>query len=274
MKSAIGIPRPLLRYHGGKWILGKWISTYLPKHRVYVEPYCGAASVLLNKERSYAEVLNDLDQEIVNLFRVMRSSETANQLVQLLHFTPFSRVEFLESYEIVIDDPVEQARRTIIKAFMGFGSNAIHRRSGFRADSNRSGTTPAHDWANYAKSLPYIVDRLRGVVVENKPALDIVKQFNRGDCLLYVDPPYVKSTRDKGKDYTFEMSDEDHEELCDRLLETDSMVVLSGYQNEIYAEKLNRWVCVMKQSLADGARPRTECLWLSPSVSYQLQAAA
>ena len=114
--------RPILRYHGGKWILAPWIISHFPPHRVYVEPFGGAASVLLRKPRSYAEVYNDLDREIVSLFRVAR--ERGEELRRALELTPFARQEYLEAWH-PSDDPLEQARRTVIRAYMGFASAAV-----------------------------------------------------------------------------------------------------------------------------------------------------
>jgi len=140
--------RPVARYHGGKFLLRWWIVAHLPPHRVYTEDYGGAASVLMAKARSYGEVYNDLDGEMVNVFEVLRDDALAARLEKLVRLTPFSRVEFRRSYEAAAD-PVERARRTLVRSFMGFGSaahNSDHR-TGFRANSNRSGTTPARDWA-------------------------------------------------------------------------------------------------------------------------------
>jgi DNA adenine methylase len=152
MRGATAAPkRPLVRYHGGKWKLAPWILRHLPAHRVYVEPFGGGGSVLLQKARSYAEVYNDLDGEIVNLFRVARDNGEA--LASAVELTPFARVEFAQAYE-PSGDPLEQARRTLIRAFMGFGSaGASGQVTGFRANSNRSGTTPAHDWMNFPAHL-------------------------------------------------------------------------------------------------------------------------
>lgn len=156
--------RPVLRYHGGKWILAPWIISHFPTHRVYTEAFGGAASVLMRKPRSYGEVYNDLDGEIVGLFRILRG-ERSGELLSLLRLTPFSRVDFLESYE-PSDDALEQARRTVVRSFMGFGSGAASgNKTGFRANSNRSGTTPAHDWANLPTSLAAVAERLQGVTL-------------------------------------------------------------------------------------------------------------
>jgi len=207
--------RALLRYHGGKFRLAPWIISHFPPHRVYVEPFGGAANVLLQKERSYAEVYNDLDDEVVTLFRVLRDPVTAGALISLLRVTPFARVEYRSSFELS-DDPVESSRRLIVRSLMGFGSNSINRMvsSGFRSNSNRSGTTPAHDWMNYPDALAGIIGRLSGVVIEHDDALSVVARFDVPDCLFYVDPPYPHSTRTTaGKGYTHEMTDDEHRKL-------------------------------------------------------------
>jgi DNA adenine methylase len=268
--------RPLLRYHGGKWNLADWIISHFPPHRVYVEPYGGAASVLLSKERSYGEVYNDLDGEIVNLFRMVR--EHPKRLMRMLAWTPFSRNEYRNAFEIV-EDPVEMARRMIIRSFMGFGSNAINRavKSGFRANSNRSGTTPAHDWANYPPNVRRIARRLRGVVIENRPAAEIIAQHDSSETLFYLDPPYVHATRaldimhgDHG--YAHEMSNDEHRTLAEQLRGVGGMVVLSGYHGELYDELYEGWERVERGALADGASPRIEVLWLNATAWKALEA--
>lgn len=253
------VRRPIMRYHGGKFLLADWIIGHFPPHRVYVEPFGGAASVLLKKERSYAEIYNDLDGEVVNLFKVCRDNGSALQ--EALEMTPFSRTEFLESYKQNAD-PLEQARRTVLRSFLGFCSAAASGRpTGFRASSNRSGTTPAHDWQNFPDALPAIINRLRGIVIENRDAIELVQYHSNEETLIYVDPPYVASTRDKGSDYRHEMNEQQHRELLDVLQESKAMIALSGYESKLY-ETLG-WKCVKKDALADGARPRVECLYLN-----------
>lgn len=256
--------RPILRYHGGKWLLAPWIIDNLPEHRVYVEPFGGAASVLLRKERSYAEIYNELDGEVVNLFSVVR--DRGLELKRALELTPFARQEFVMSYERS-DDPIEQARRTVIRSFMGFGSAAASgSMTGFRANSNRSGTTPAHDWRNYPEALDAIIERLRGVCIENRPAIDVMMAHDGEQTVHYVDPPYVLSTRHKaanGKGYKFEMTDADHEALAEVLHGLKGAVVLSGYDCELYGALYSDWHMVERAAFADGARARTEVLWIS-----------
>lgn len=274
--------RPVLRWHGGKWRLASWIIGHFPAHRVYVEPYGGAASVLLRKPRSYAEVYNDLDGEAVNLFRVLRHKARADQLLKLLALTPFAREEFADAMRDKPSDDVERARQLIVLSFQGFGSNAHARRStGFRSATTRSGTTPAFDWAGYPHALAEVIDRLRGVVIESRPAMQVMAKHDGPETLHYVDPPYIWATRSDAKGhhpkwqgYNHELTDADHRELLTFLRGLRGHVVLSGYRHPIYDEALSDWRVSTKESLADGARPRTEVLWLNPAAAAALNGAS
>lgn len=254
--------RPLLRWHGGKWILAPWIISLMPSHKVYVEPFGGAASVLMRKPRSYAEVYNDLDDDVVNLFRVLRSDRAA-ELIHLLKLTPFASVEFFCAYHKT-DDELERARRLVIRSFMGFGSNGVHQKTGFRSNSNRSGTTPARDWGNYPDGLAAIVERLRGVVVMNRDAKEVMSAHDGPETLHYVDPPYLFSTRaDASHDYAHELTDADHVSLIAFLRTLMGKVMLSGYPCHLYDDALPGWRRVERRALADGAKARTEVLWMN-----------
>lgn len=259
--------------------------------------------MLLRKKRSYAEVYNDLDGEVVNLFRVTRGAGA--ELKRVLALTPFAREEYQAAW-VPSDDPIEQARRTVIRSFMGFGSAAVTmgRRNGskggqpgtgFRSNSNRSGTTPAHDWRNFAgtgfrtytgesdgrrnrhtlpcgdwvtygAALDPIIERLRGIVIENKDAIEVMKTHDGEKTLHYVDPPYVSSTRDAGVDYRHEMSDQQHVALAAFLKTVTGMVVVSGYACDLYDGLFSSWSRVEREAMADGARKRIEVLWLSPNI--------
>lgn len=269
--------RPIVRYHGGKWLLAPWIIGHLPPHRVYVEPFGGGGSVLLRKPRSYAEVYNDLDGEIVNVFRVTR--DHGDELIRALELTAFARDEFELSYEPSVA-PIEQARRTIARSFQGFGSAAVcGEKSGFRSNSNRSGTTPAQDWRNYPAAIVHTIERLRGVVIENRDAREVMQMHDGEDTVHYVDPPYVWDTRSRGnkyckKGYKHEMTDSDHETLAEFLRTLRGAVVLSGYRCPLYDRLYEGWYRVDRQAHADGARDRVESLWLSAGNHHQLFASA
>ncbi len=277
--------RPVLRYHGGKWRLAPWIISHFPEHRVYVEPFGGAASVMLQKSRSYAEIYNDLDSEVVNVFRALRNSEAAQELERLIRLTPFSRDDFEAAYT-PSEDSIEQARRTILKAFAGHGSDSIHRgkasdlgmftrvcqwkaNTGFRSDSNRSGTTPAHDWKHYPEQIVRFWERLQGVVIENRPALKVITQYDYPDALIYADPPYVlEARRDSRHGYRHEMSNDNHRELAEVLHAVQGMVIISGYSSQLYDQELySDWRrCERHNRTLGNGDGATEVLWFSANV--------
>lgn len=264
------ITRPALRYHGGKWVLAPWIIANMPPHQIYVEPFGGGASVLLRKARAYAEVYNDIHGEVVNLFRVLR--DHGAELRRRAELTPFSREEYRASFGYA-SDPIERARHLLVRSFMGFGSNSVNRvvNSGFRGKSKRSGTTPAHDWMHFPDALQAITARLRGVVIENRPAADVIASNDGDDVLFYCDPPYVAETRTRGAGrgaragYVHEMADNDHRDLAEVLRSVQGMVMLSGYRCTMYDQLYAEWHRLDHKALADGARERTESLWLNPA---------
>lgn len=265
-KRASEIRRPILRYHGGKFLLADWIISHFPDHTVYTESFGGAGSVLLKKQRAYAEIYNDLDGEVVNLFRVVR--DHGEELREKLYNTPFARQEFNESYQPATS-PIEQARRTVIRSFMGFASGLQSRQvTGFRANSNRSGSTPAHDWTNLPDAYEAIINRLKGVIIENKDYKQIVLQHDSIHTLHFFDTPYVLDTRYKGtktKVYKFEMTDDQHVDFCQTVTSLKGYQIICGYDNNIYNDLLVGYRKVSKIALADGAKQRTEILWISPN---------
>ena len=271
---------PALRYHGGKFRMAPWITGFFPDHLCYVEPFGGAASVLLKKPRAFAEVYNDLDGDIVNFFRVLRDPELVQQLITACVLTPYARDEFVQAYEHS-DDPVERARRMAIRASMGFGSaGATRGGTGFRIDTRRKYGTAQFVWTNYPDHLATIGKRFAGVLIENRPAVSVIQQHDGEDTLIYVDPPYVLSTRDPRASYPnsgyyrHEMNDDAHRELLDTLLSAKGMVSISGYDNPLYAEALSTWERHQTKSRISAGRGTTlaiETLWINPACSNALR---
>jgi DNA adenine methylase len=282
--------RPVLRYYGGKWRLSRKLIELFPPHHVYTEGFGGAASVLMMKDRSPAEIYNDLDGEVVNVFRVLQVQAHARRLEKLLRVTPFAREEFEKSYK-PSGDVVERARRTIMRSFMGFGSDSITRvkasdtgfntristmRTGFRSNSWRSNTPAAVDWARYPDNLETFCDRMRGVVIENRDALEVMAKADRIDTLHYVDPPYPKSTRNNGAtdsrvehNYRHEMDDAQHERLAELLHSLKGMVMISSYPSPLYRRLYADWESIewTGQQFCHASQKRTEVVWLN-SAAY------
>lgn len=257
------VTRPALRYHGGKWRLAPWIIAQMPEHRVYVEPFGGAASVLMRKPRSKGEIYNELDGSIVNVFRVLRDMKKAEELERLLRLTPFARDEFETSYEPALSD-IDGAHKTIVRSFMGFSTDATTRgcRTGFRVNKS-SGKLPATEWATYANSISFFTERLRGVVIENRSAFEVIASQDHPDTFFFVDPPYLRSTRGNGfkHGYVHEFNDNDHRKLALLLRGLKGRVLLCGYWSNLYEELFSDWAFEEAKCYANGCHGRTERLW-------------
>lgn len=278
MHDTAPIPkRPVLRYHGGKWRLAKWVISHFPPHRVYVEPFGGAASVLLQQIPCQVEVYNDLNCRLVNLFQVLRDRERAAQLIRLLEMTPFAYDEFKTSHSVSAD-PVEDARRLISLSYMSVGTDGAARpgrSAGFRHYSGRPHShsgIPVKEWPTLPASIATVAERIQGrVVVENRDGIEVMQLHDGTDTLHYVDPPYMKSSRsDKGNDYEFEMDDDQHRHLATVLKGLTGMVVLSGYPSELYDNEFADWFRVERSHVADRSAMRIEVLWLNPAASEAL----
>lgn len=260
---------PLLRYFGGKWRIADWIIDHFPAHDVYIEPFGGGASVFLKKSPSKVEIYNDIDQEITHVFRVLRDPSLWPELERRMRLTPYARAEFERQWDEPTDD-VDRALKVLVRSRMGFGVNAIWDRATSMRIRRDERSTPAHEWANLWSQVGTWAQRFSNVVVEGLPALDIISTYDGVDHLFYVDPPYVHSSRGKRNRYRHELTDEDHRELAIRLRGVKGMVVLSGYRCDLYDELFGDWERIDRDHLADGARKRTESLWLSPRTAAVL----
>lgn len=274
----MSVDRPALRYHGSKFRLASWVMQFFPPHEIYTEAFGGAAGVLLQKPRSHGEVYNDLDGEVVNFFRCLRDPVQRERLQELVRLTPYARDEFDLAWE-PCEDPVERARRTAMRAQMGFGSaGAVKGSTGLRTDLKRRFTTAQQDWASYPAAIAAAGARLVGVLIENRPAIDVLQQHDGPTTLHFVDPPYVHETRvmrSRGG-YRHELTDDDHADLLDALRGLAGMVVLSGYACELYNDRLRGWESYATNariSAGRGTAIRTETLWINPACSDALRRA-
>ncbi len=248
--------RPLMNYFGGKWNSAPWIISNFPEHKIYVEVFGGAASVLLRKPRSNREVLNDIDSEVVNLYFVARDHSDA--LMQKLALTPLSRVEY-EDARIDSIDPVERARRTIVKSYFGIGDSLLNR-NGFRF-SKESNTCVAKSWLSYVSQFIEIVDRMMGVTIEKLCWEDCIDKYDHKDVLFYLDPPYVGATRSHKKGYAFEFINADHVKLLEKIKHIKGKFVLSGYNNDFYKDAPGKMI--EKTFRTQGASKAKESIWIS-----------
>jgi DNA adenine methylase len=215
---------------------------------------CGAASVLFRKPPSNVEVINDVHGDVVNFFRVLR--ENYKELQEKLKFTPYSREEYYSCIEKT-DCPIERARRTYVRSWLGIG-NSIDNNNGFRRAIAEKAAI--RSWINHIDGLEIYANRLRSVVIENIDYRQMIAKYDRYDSLFYVDPPYVLKTRKSLHKYLHEWKDEDHEELVEILKTIKGRCVLSGYDNQIY-DRLIGWKKIKIQTQGM-FRPVVEVLWI------------
>lgn len=261
-------PGPMFRYLGGKWRLAPWIIAQLPAHRVYVEPFGGSAGLLLRKPRSEVEVLNDLDSDVVNFYRVLRDATSRGALIEALELTPAAREEFEQAFE-PSTDPIERARRFAVRAMLGFGSaGGTKTQTGMRICNGSVGhrRSDAQRWARYPQAIAQVGERLEGVLIEHRHAVEVMLSQDGPETCHYLDPPYCAETRNgHGAGYRHELTDADHLDLLTAALNCRGAVVISGYYTDLYAELLQgfeRTEISSRISAQRGTALRTECLWV------------
>ena len=223
------INRPALKYYGGKWKIAPWVISFFPEHQNYVEPCGGAASVLLRKNKSPLETYNDIDFRVVNFFSVLR--EHPNELIQKIRLTPWSRVEFEQS-RLLSCNPVEDARRFFVCSWQSFSFQAAGTWRVIKNYSTRP--RPAGFDMMRVEHLYAVAERLQNVQLENRDALDVIKNYDGPNTLIYFDPPYLKSTRVHKDSYNYEVDENFHEKAAEILNTCRSFVVLSGYKSPEY----------------------------------------
>lgn len=268
MQTSKEVKTPALKYFGSKWRIAPWIVKNLPEHRLYCEPFGGAAAVLLRKPPSEKEVYNDLDRELVNFFGVIQDYQWSRNLFKAASRTPYSREVYEEAITTIGQEwvyPVTRALNLAIRSFMAVNAEAIWKpKVGF---SNRnhiyptSGHWAPREWRNWQRSIASLHKRFQNVIIENRDAVELIKAQDREDTLFYVDPPYVPSARSAGG-YKVDMTEEEHLKLLECLKNVKGRVVLSGYANPMYDEALAGWQRITRREQANGGRKTEEVLWI------------
>lgn len=255
--------RAIFKYPGAKWSIAQWIIGHMPPHHSYLEPYFGSGGVFFSKQRSAIETVNDLDGDVVNLFDWIRRDP--ERLAEAIYWTPYAR----EVYDKAVDayrtetDSFKRAVNFYTKMMMGHGFRTNEIKVGWKNDiQGRQAAYAAKDWGETPERIRQAAERLRYVQIENRPALEVIKRFNYPNVLIYADPPYLLSTR-HGKQYHHEMSEADHEDLLQALKAHSGPVLLSGYDSDLYNEKLSDWYRDEITTLDQTASKRREVLWMN-----------
>lgn len=174
-----------LSYVGGKFHMAKTISNILPKHVCYCEVFGGAGHVFFYKEPSKIEVINDINKELINLYRVIQNH--FDEFIRCLEWTLVSRNEF-DRQKRCLSDTLTDIQRAIRFYYLlkcAYGGEIISPTFGY------SKTRAPHlDILKVKENLAFIHSRLARVTIECLPYANILHRYDSSDSLFYLDPPY------------------------------------------------------------------------------------
>lgn len=253
----------VVKYPGAKWGIAQWIIEKFPPHHSYLEPFFGSGAVLFTKQRSNIETVNDLDDDVVNFFEWVKNDP--EKLGEMIYWTPYSRTVYDKAYAAMKTetDGLKRAVQFATRMMMGHGFRTTGEKVGWKNDvQGREAAYAASYWCKMPEVIREAAERLRGVQIENRPALELISRFNFQNVLIYADPPYMLSTR-HGKQYRCEMTDDDHAELLAALLKHKGPVLLSGYDSQLYNDALRGWYREEISVRAQTATQRREVLWMN-----------
>lgn len=258
----------ICKYPGSKWSIANWIISFFPEHHSYLEPFAGSMAVLFNKPRSNIETVNDLDGNVVNLFEWIKKDP--ERLAHEIYWTPYARQVYEDVFAAVPEDSLGKAVNFYIRLNMGHGFRTTGEKVGWKNDvQGRERAYASQDWTNLPDKIMQAAERLRGVQIENLPAVDVIQRFNFSNVLIYGDPPYVLSTR-HGKQYRHELDDKGQNDTLDVLLAHKGPVLLSGYDNDLYNDRLKGWHREEIDSYSQKNTKRREVLWMNFEPDKQL----
>lgn len=260
--------RNVLKYPGSKWRIAGKLVELIPPHHTYVEPFFGSGAVYFRKRPSNIELINDLDNDVTNLFTCIQ--EDSEKLARLIMSTPYSRQIYDNTFK---DDPIRdmllgadryhKACQFLVRCWQGHGYRTNGYKVGWKNDvQGRERMYALWNWYRLPDWVIDIAERLRMVQIENRPALEVINRFNYDNVFMYLDPPYLLGTR-TAKQYKCEMDDAEHVKLLTALLHSRTKVMLSGYASELYTDMLAGWRYQELQSHAEMGKPRTEVIWMN-----------
>ncbi len=257
--------KTVLKYPGSKWSSADWIIDNFPdeyEKMTYLEPYFGSGAIFFSKKRSKIETINDIDDNVVNLFRVIRQNPL--ELMRAINLTPWSRSEYELSYNQT-EDGVEKARRFMVRCWQAIGTKT----SDITGWSNniKPVDTGSSRWSRLEKSILKTAKRLKHdgmniVQIESMPAVELIKRYKKEYVFIYLDPPYLLSTR-SGRIYKCEMTEVEHIKLLETIKEHPGPVMISGYDSDIYNECLKGWFTDTKPTKCEMGKDATEKIWMN-----------
>jgi DNA adenine methylase len=242
-----------LKWHGGKSNLAGRIVALMPPHLHYVEPFFGGGAVLFARDpddqrlwlpphKGVSELVNDINGRLINFWRVLKDSELFARFMRIVDCIPMSRVEWQSAHDHTDgEDPVLDAVALFVDCRQSRAGCMTSFTATTRNRTRRQMNGNVSEWLGAVDGLPPVRDRLRRVLIENKPAIDVIMAEDTLGTHFYCDPPYLHETRVSTDAYAFEMTKQNHRELLDTLRQCKGTVMLSGYPSELYDSVLHDW---------------------------------
>jgi DNA adenine methylase len=228
------------KWPGGKGNLVKWIIQYIPHGHIYVEPFAGAASVFWHLPKPFAvEVLNDIDTDVINMYKVLKDRDKFEILFHNIVYTPYARSEFGRAIQILKNpdlNDIDRAWAFFVRQNQGFSGFGISESNWSRAlySTNKDMTKNVSQWRSRLKILSFWHERLKKVNIYNIDAIQCIRNWDTPDTVFYLDPPYILDTRKTRSIYKKELDLSYHKRLVDTLLSVKGKVVLSCYDHPTY----------------------------------------
>jgi len=258
-------------YFGSKNKIALQLCSNLPPHNCWVEAFCGSAALTLRKDPAPIEVINDIDKEIINLFKQLRTNHEA--LCREIELTPYAEQELIDARTHIKGlTELERARRFLVQSMMAINGVFGEERGGFsHSDSYSRNEKEArvNRWYNLPTRLHQVVERLRSVRIDSKDALKLLTSYiNRPATLVYLDPPYFG---DRTNGYTNDANCIDfHTSLLKLANKAKCMIFISGYQNDLYDSILTTAKGWEKKSIktttkdsTGNSHARIEVVWMN-----------
>lgn len=264
---------PPLKWHGGKHYLARRIVSLMPPHLHYVEPFAGGLSVLLAKDpEGVSEVANDLNRHLTEFWKTLQSHTDFPRFLRAAQAAPFSQEEW-EHSGLLLEAMSESWARSLC-FFVYCRQSLAGRMKSFapvsRNRTRRGMNEQAAAWLSAVEGLPEVHERLKRVVILNRPALEVIREQDGPQTLFYLDPPYLHETRATTGEYAHEMTETQHHDLLALIARIKGKFLLSGYRSPMYDAEAERfgWRRVDFDSpnhAAGGKEKRrmTECVWMN-----------
>jgi DNA adenine methylase len=260
----------VLKWPGGKNYLAEKIIALFPRHIHYVEGFFGSGAVLFKKSPfNCSEVVNDLNEELINFWQVLRDPLRFQTFLRVVQATPFSEKFWIETISNQRNtDETTKAIAFFIRCRQsmmgGMKSFAPISKSRTRQGMNEQVAA----WLTAVEGLPEAHARLKRVLILNRHIIELLRTQDSPDTFFYLDPPYVPDSRVANGMYKHEMTEQDHKNFLNQLTPLRGKWILSGYSTPLYESMLKGYRRVEvkianNMSTEDVKEIKTEVLWMN-----------